>query len=264
MKPHLWIAYDYASISECLLMLDTILEQYSDCDIIHEISKPTLLQAALEEVPIVSQFRQRLDNHQMLVADFNGYDVPSSTFWNSLRRFYYADGADLVTVKATAPDEVVQEAIAGANADQKLVAFDLMTSFDDNWKARRAQELTNLGASLVCCHASSSEQKTEATSPTLIAKVCQQLANSSTQMIVTGDLEPSDISDLKPYVEQDQIFAIAPSHAITRSQNPSAAIAQFLTEINELVTGTTVKKFDIPQAYSDGIWAAIDELTRCL
>lgn len=48
MKPYLWIAYDYTSTSQCLAMLDTILEKHPDEDIIHEIGRPTLLQAALE------------------------------------------------------------------------------------------------------------------------------------------------------------------------------------------------------------------------
>jgi hypothetical protein len=67
---------------------------------------------------------------------------------------------------------------------------------------------------------------------------------------------------LKPYVEQNQIFAIALSSAITRSKDPNVTIAQFLTEINKLVLCTTVKESDMPQLYFDAHWAAIDELTR--
>lgn len=80
MKPLLWIAYDYTSTSECLAMLDTILSKHPDRDIIHEIGRPTLLQAALEGVSIVYEFRKRLINNQMLVADFKGYDVPYIAF----------------------------------------------------------------------------------------------------------------------------------------------------------------------------------------
>jgi len=48
---------------------------------------------------------------------------------------------------AAAPNEAIQEAIIGANIHQKLVAFDLMTYQDENWKVIRAQELASLGAS---------------------------------------------------------------------------------------------------------------------
>lgn len=77
MKPYLWIAYDYTSTSQCLGMLDTVLEKHPDNDIIHEIGRPTLLHAVLEGVSIVSEFRKRLNNNQMLVADFKGFDVPA-------------------------------------------------------------------------------------------------------------------------------------------------------------------------------------------
>lgn len=78
MNPYLWIAYDYTSTSQCLAMLDTILEKHSDTNIIHEIGRPTLLHAALEGFPIVTEFRKRLNNRQILVADFKGFDVPYS------------------------------------------------------------------------------------------------------------------------------------------------------------------------------------------
>lgn len=50
----------------------------------------------------------------------------------------------------------------------------------------------------------------------------------------------------------------------SRSQNSSAAIVQFPTQIDEFVSSTTVEKFGAPQVRSDVIWTAIDELTRCL
>lgn len=98
----------------------------------------------------------------------------------------------------------------------------------------------------------------------LIEKVCQQLKNSSTQVIVAGDFKPSNVKGLKPYVEQNQIFAIALGSAITRSQDPNVAIAQFLTEINKLVPCpcAKVKEFLPPQLYPDATWAALDELPR--
>lgn len=259
MKPHLWIAYDYTSTSECLSMLDTILQQYPNHDIIHEIGRQTLLRAALEGVPLMSEFRQRLNNDQMLVADFIEYDVP----YGAEGRSYYT-GTDLVTVMATAPDKVIQEAINSANADQKRATFDLMACFDDDWTVKRAQELADLGASLISCHMGWSEPSTTKNSTALIGKVCQQLKNSSTQVVAIGGFKPSNVKDLKPYVEQNQIFAIAVGSAITRSKEPNVMIAQFLTEINDLVPGATVKESAPPQLHSDAHWATIDELTRCL
>lgn len=242
MKPYLWIAYDYTSTSQCLEMLDKILEKHSDRDIIHEIGRPTLLQAALEGVPIVAEFRKRLNNNQMLVADFKGYDVP----YIAEGRFYYADGTDLVTVMATAPDEAIQEAINGANIEQKQVAFDLMACLDDDWKVKRAQELSDLGASLVSCHTGWSEQAVGKNPNLLIGKVCQQLKHTSTQVIAMGGLKPSNLQDLKPYVEQ--IFAIAVGSAITRSNDPNEAIAQFQLEIDRLNS----------PLLSNAPWAAIE------
>lgn len=259
MKPHLWITYDFTSTSECLAMLDTILKQHPNHDIIHEIGRSTLVQAALEEVPIVSEFRQRLDNFQTIVADFKGYDVP----YSAEGRFYYASLTDLVTVMATAPNEAIQDAIQEANTDQKIVAFDLVACLDDDWKVKRAQELADLGASLVNCHTGASEPSTGKTSTALIGKVCHQLKNSSTQVIATGGFKPSNIKDLKPYVEQNQIFAIAVSSEITRSQDPNITIAQFLTEINQLIP-CAIKESYIPQFCPDATWAASDELTSRL
>lgn len=94
MKPQLWIAYDYTDISQCLAMLDTILEKHPGNNIIHEIGKPMLLQAALDGVPIVYEFRKRLIDNQMLVADLQGYDVPYITFMSVLlcRRNQFSNG----------------------------------------------------------------------------------------------------------------------------------------------------------------------------
>lgn len=262
MKPHLWITYNYTSTSECLSMLDTILKQHSNHDIIHEIGRLTLLQAVLEKVPLISEFRQRLDNNQMLVVDFKEYDVS----YGAEGRFYwqsYYTGTDLVPVMATAPDETIQAAINSASTDQKLVSFDLMACVGDDWKVKRAQELADLGASLITCHTGWSKQGTSKPPTALIGKVCQQL-KSSTQVIAMGGFKPSNIKDLKPYVEQDRIFAIAVGNVITRSKDPHVMIAQFLTEINQLVPLATVKEFSPPQLKSDATWTAIDQLTHYL
>lgn len=131
-------------------------------------------------------------------------------------QFYYAAGTDLVTVMAAAPNEAITEAINGANIDQKRVAFDLMTCLSDEWKVKRSQELADMGASLVSCHTGWSEQAAGKNPYLLIGKVCQQLKYTSTQVIAMGGLKPSNIKDLKPYVEQ--IFAIAVGSAITNKQ----------------------------------------------
>lgn len=242
MKPYLWIAYDYTSTSQCLAMLDTIVSQHPDNDIIHEIGRPTLLQAALEGVSIVSEFRKRLNNNQMLVADFKGYDVP----YIAEGQFYYAAGTDLITVMATAPNEAITEAINGAKTDQKRVCFDLMACLDDDWKVKRSQELTDMGATLISCHTGWSEQAVGKNPNVIIGKVCQQLKYTSTKVVAMGGLKPSNIKDLKPYV--DQIFAIAVGSAITRSDDPNVAIAQFKLEINQLNS----------RPLSNAPWAAIE------
>lgn len=245
MKPHLWITYDYASTSECLSMLDTILEQHSDRDIIHGIGSSTLLQALLEGCPIVAKFRQRLKNYQTIVAEFKGYEVPCGVE----RQLYHASLTDIsltdiVAVIATAPCETIREAIFKANIDQKLIAFDLTSCFNDDWKVLRAKELANLGADLISCHTTVSSRNSPTT---LINKVCCQLKNSATRLIVRGCLKPSDVKSLKPYVEQNQIFAIAVDSAVICSKHSNAAIAQFLAEINNLVPGSTLKESYTPQ-----------------
>ena len=242
MNPYLWIAYDYTSTAQCLTVLDTILEKHSDSNIIHEIGRPTLLQAALKGVSIVSEFRKRLNNNQLLVADLKGYDVP----YIAEGRFYYASGIDLVTVMAAAPNEAIQEAIHGAKIDQKRVAFDLMACLDDDWKVKRSQELADLGASLVSCHTGWSEQAVGKNPTVLIGRVCQQLKHTSTQVIAMGGLKPSNLKDLKPYVEQ--IFAIAVGSAITRSTDPNIAIEQFQSEIDQFNS----------RPLSNAPWAAIE------
>jgi len=70
------------------------LEKHPDDNIIHGI--PQLLHAALEGFPIVSEFR-RLNNHQMLVADFKAFGY-------SAEGNYYA-AVDLITVMA--PNEAI-------------------------------------------------------------------------------------------------------------------------------------------------------------
>jgi 3-keto-L-gulonate-6-phosphate decarboxylase len=142
MLPRLWIAYDFVSITQCLTTLDAVLARHPDGDIIHEMGRPTILNAALVGVPIVSEFRARLCNGQLLVADFKGYDVP----YSAEGRYYYAAGTDMITVMATAPDEAIQEAVDGAQAEHKLVAFDLMSHQDERSKAKRATALVGMGA----------------------------------------------------------------------------------------------------------------------
>lgn len=269
MKPHLWIAYDYSSISDCLSMLDTILKQYPNRDIIHEISSSTLRQAALDGVAIVSEFRARLNNDQLLVADFKGHDV----CLGAAERFCYPSLTNLLTMMATAPDNAIQDAIEKANTTQDLVVFDLMNCLDDDWNAERAQKLADLGARFVSCHAQPSNSSTGNSPTSLINKVCQQLQHSSTQ-VIARECTSSNIKDLKPYVDQNQIFAvalhlrsaplIASGSTIDHSQDPIALVEQFLAEINSLVPGATIKEPNTPQPHTDAQWAMIDELVRGL
>jgi hypothetical protein len=76
MLPRLWIAYDFVSIEECLTTLDAVLARHPDRSIIHEIGRPTILNAALEGVPIVAEFRARLRN--------GSYSLPTSKDTTSL------------------------------------------------------------------------------------------------------------------------------------------------------------------------------------
>jgi 3-hexulose-6-phosphate synthase len=232
MTPHLWIAYDYVQVDECLAMLDTILAEHPEPDIIHEIGRPTLINAALQGVPIVSEFRKRLSNGQTLVADFKGYDVP----YIAEGKHYYAAGADITTVMAVAPDEAIQEAIDGAKIDEKLVAFDLMTYLDDDFKARRARELVRMGATLVSCHTGWSEQRAGKTPEALIGKVCDELRDTQAQVIAMGGMKPEDVGRLRSYVDRGQIFAIVAGSAITRSEKPNTTIDRFLGELERLET----------------------------
>lgn len=182
-------------------------------------------------------------------------------------KFYYAAGTDLVTVMATAPNEAILEAIDGANADHKLVAFDLMACLDDEWKVKRAWELANLGATLVSCHTGLSEQAVGKTPSVLIEKVCHQLKDTPTQVIAMGGLKPSSLKDLKPYIEQNKIFAIAVGAAITKSTKPDKMVTQFQLEINRLMADIKAEslrnKLKAQRLYSNAPWAAIDEFSDC-
>jgi 3-keto-L-gulonate-6-phosphate decarboxylase len=230
-RPYLWIAYDYTSASDCLDMLDRILAAHPDQEIIHEIGRPTILNAVLEGVPIVSEFRKRLDNGQLLVADFKGYDVP----YVAEGKYYYASGADLVTVMATAPDEAITEAITGARTDQKLVAFDLMSYQDDNDKVRRAQQLVDMGAELISCHVGWSEQATGKTADSLLAQVHRALRGTDAKIIAMGGLKPDNVSTMHEYVDEDNLFAIVAGSSITRNDDPAGAVSEFRAEIGNLM-----------------------------
>jgi 3-hexulose-6-phosphate synthase len=230
MTPHLWIAYDYVQVDECLAMLDTILAAHPEPDIIHEIGRPTLINAALQGVPIVAEFRKRLSNGQTLVADFKGYDVP----YVAEGKHYHAAGADMTTVMAMAPDEAIQEAIDGAKVDSKLVAFDLMTYLDDDFKARRARELVQMGAKLLSCHTGWSEQSAGKTPEALIGRVCDELHGTAAQVIAMGGMKPDDVERLQKYVDRGQIFAIVAGSSITRSKDPNATIDRFQGELARL------------------------------
>lgn len=230
MKPHLWIAYDFISMSPCLNMLDTIVAEHCRGDIIHEIGRPTIINAAREGVAIVSEFRKRLTKGQTLVCDFKGFDVP----YLAEGKLYYSDGADLVTVMGMAPDEAIREAIGGAETDGKQVAFDLMTYLDDDFKARRARRLVEMGARLISCHTGWSEQAAGKTPDALIEKVCHELRGLEAQVIAMGGLKPSNVKNLERYCEQGQIYAVVSGSAITRSGNPCAVIHEFLDAISNL------------------------------
>lgn len=230
MLPRLWIAYDFASITECLTTLDAILTKHPDANIIHEIGRPTILNAALQGVPIVTEFRARLNNEQLLVADFKGYDIP----YSAEGRYYYAAGTDMITVMATAPDEAIHEAINGARTEHKLVAFDLMSHHDDQTKAQRAATLAEMGAELISCHTGWNEQAAGKKPHTLLHHVHHTLRHTPTRIIAMGGLTPNSVSQLRPYAQDGTLFAIVAGSAITRSTNPHATIDQFLTEIAKL------------------------------
>lgn len=230
MKPSLWIAYDYISIKDCLTMLDSIVGEHPDSNIIHEIGRPTIIQSAREGVPIIHEFRKRLTNNQVLVTDFKGFDIP----YLAEGKQYFAAGSDLITVMATAPNEAISEVLSGARSDQKLVAFDLMACLDEHWKASRARELVDMGATLISCHTGCSEQAVGKTSDRLMELVFQSIQNTPAQMIAMGGLKPKDVVKLKPYVEANKIFAIVAGSAITGSQEPNKVIDQFLEEIDHV------------------------------
>jgi 3-hexulose-6-phosphate synthase len=230
MTPYLWIAYDYVDLRDCLTMLDGILARHPQADIIHEIGRPTLLHAALAGVPIVAEFRKRLVNKQPLVADFKGFDVP----YVAEGKYYYAAGADIVTVMAMAPNEAIREAIDGARADAREVAFDLMTYLDDDFKAARARELTAMGATLVSCHTGWSEQAAGKSPDAVIEKVCRALEDTDARVIAMGGLKPGSVGRLRPYAEKGKLFAVVAGSAITRSKDPNAVVGELLDEIASL------------------------------
>lgn len=229
-KPRLWIAYDYTTASDCLDMLDQVLVTHPDEEIIHEIGRPTILNSVLEGVPIVYEFRKRLDNGQLLVADFKGYDVP----YVAEGKYYYAAGADLVTVMATAPDEAIEEAIDGARTEQKLVAFDLMSYQDDRDRVRRACQLVEMGAELISCHVGWSEQAAGKTSDALLEQVHRALRGTSARVIAMGGLKPDNIAELSGYIADGSLFAVVAGNSITRSDNPAATVSAFQHEIAHL------------------------------
>ena len=226
----LWIAYDFVTAAEALAMLDTIVERNPDPEIIHEIGRPTLLNAVLEGVPIVSEFRKRLTNGQTLVADFKGFDVP----YLAEAKYYYAAGADLVTVMATAPDEAISEAVEGAQADGKLVAFDLMSHQDDAAKADRARQIVADGAKLISCHTGWSEQATGKSPQALLTLVYTALRETDAQLIAMGGLKPTDVPRLAPYAATGHLFAVVAGSAITRADDPNAVIEAFQHELARL------------------------------
>lgn len=230
MKPSLWIAYDYLNTNDCLAMLDSIITEHPETHIIHEIGRPTIIQAAREGVPIIQEFRNRLTNNQVLVTDFKGFDIP----YLAEGKQYYAAGSDLITVMATAPNEAVNEVIAGARSDHKQVAFDLMTCLDENWKAARAKELVELGATLISCHTGCSEQAVGKNSHNLMKLVFQKIQDTPAQMIAMGGLKPKDVAQLRPYIEANKIFAIVAGSAITGSKEPNKVIDEFLAEIDSV------------------------------
>jgi 3-hexulose-6-phosphate synthase len=227
MKPYLWIAYDYVQMKECLAMLDAIVDAHPEADIIHEIGRPTLINAALEGVPIVAEFRNRLTNGQKLVADFKGYDVP----YVAEGKQYYASGADIVTVMAMAPNEAIKEAIEGADMDKKCVAFDLMTYLDDDFKADRAYELVEMGAQLVSCHTGWSEQAAGKSPDVLIEKVCRRLESTDARVIAMGGLTPENVGRLQEHIDEGRLYAIVAGSAITRSKDPNGVIDRFIDEL---------------------------------
>jgi 3-hexulose-6-phosphate synthase len=228
MTPRLWIAYDYTSTSECLDVLDAIVARHPDPQIIHEIGRPTILNAALAGVPIVTEFRKRLGNGQAVVADLKGYDVP----YTAEARFYFAAGADIVTVMAVAPDEAIREAINGARYERKLVAFDLMSYQDDDAKVRRALELASMGATLLSCHVGLNEQAAGKRFAALLAKVYREIRETSVQIVAMGGLKPDDVTQLREYVDASKLFAIVAGGAITRSPDPPGAVTAFLEGIS--------------------------------
>jgi 3-keto-L-gulonate-6-phosphate decarboxylase len=228
--PRLWVAYDFIDTRECLEMLDRILLQHPGPEIIHEIGRPTLLNAVLDGCRIVEEFRRRLSDGQMLVADFKGFDVP----YAAEGRFYYDAGVDVITVMATAPDEAVDEAVAGARESGGRVVFDLMSHQTEQAKTQRAKELVARGADLISCHTGWSEQAAGKSSHTLLDSAFRALLDTEAQLVAMGGIKPADVRRLRPYALQDKLFAVVAGSSITRSHDPAGTVGQFLHELEAL------------------------------
>jgi len=228
--PRLWIAYDFTDIRQCLEILDRIVRERPEPQIIHEIGRPTLLNAALGGCRIVQEFRARLTRGQTLVADFKGYDVP----YSAEGKFYFQAGVDLITVMATAPNEAIDEAVAGARESGGNVAFDLMSYLPVHAMARRAGELAARGAQLISCHTGWSEQAAGKSSHELLDAAFQSIKTTRAQLIAMGGLTPADVPRLRRYASADKLFAVVAGASITRSQDPARTAAQFQDEIDKL------------------------------
>ncbi|MGW2188598.1 orotidine 5'-phosphate decarboxylase / HUMPS family protein [Streptomyces sp. NPDC001719] len=228
--PRLWVAYDFTSMDSCLSVLDKIVAAHPDPGIIHEIGRPTLMNAVLEGFPIVREFRRRLSAGQLVVADFKGFDVP----YSAEGQFYYRHGVGMITVMASAPDEAIDEAVAGAREARAAVAFDLMSHQSDAAKALRARALAGRGAQLVSCHTGWNEQAAGKQPDELLERVFAEIRGTDTQMVAMGGITPERVRRLRPYAEAGALFAVVAGAAITRADDPAAVTKRFLEEITAL------------------------------
>ena len=192
-----------------------VLEKAADLVDIAEVGTPLILRTGTEAVTALKREYPRLS----ILADFKIMDAGEME-----AAIAFEAGADIVTVLAAAETVTIQRACEAARRAGREVMADLIAVADP---ARRAVEVMDAGAGILCCHVAFDRQSAGADPAQELAAVRAALPRA--RVAVAGGMTPAAVA---------QVRALKPEIVIvggwvTRAADPRSAAAALRSALDQ-------------------------------
>lgn len=223
----LQVAYDFNEPAKAIDAFTKIIHSLGSEDLYHEVGTPLLKQGGLE---IVKEFSHIVKNYKgKIVVDSKTCDVPTV----ECEKFFKECGADYITAMASSTNENVKEAIELSRKYNGDVFFDLDAYYSDIQKAKRAEEIIEMGGTYINCHTGISAQRIGETPFKLLEKVYRRLEkHTDSKIVVAGGLNLDNLNMLETFKDKIEVAIIG--GAITNSKDTVYQTKLFLEKIRKL------------------------------